>query len=164
MRTIFVLLVTHFILIYSGCRDEIIFQTIKSYPGPTGDTTLLFSDSLGLSSSDSGNIGLVDSVLYNFESAFMQLKLEYHLKSTGGTVPDNIYYGIFISTPDSLYFADYGTIALLTDINITRILNISSHSGMTAKFKVAIFNKGDHSYRYIYLKNIKLSSILIITP
>ena len=165
MKMIIVLLAALFILALESCRDEVIPPSITNTPAPTGDTTLLFSDSLGVSSTDSGNVNLVDSVLYEIDSAYSELKLEYHLTSTGGPESgDNIYYGIFVSNPDTLFFADYGNLSLLTDIYITRILDIPVVPNITAKFKVAILQKADHSYRDVYLKDIKLYSIKIITP
>lgn len=163
MRTISIFSIALFILIFSSCKDEVTSNK-KNTPGPWGDTTLLFSDSLGLFSSDSGNVGLIDSVLYNLDSAFMQLRLDYHLKSTGGIAPDNIYYEILISTPDSVFYADYGTLGSSIDISVSKIMNIMSRTEMKAKFKVAILSKGNYSYRDVYLKNIKLYSIIIITP
>lgn len=156
-----------FSILLASCSDNSVTPT-NTNPTPTPnpyDTILLFSyDSLGLSSSDSGNVGLKDSVLYDIDTSATKIKLKYYMQSTGGIPPsEKVYYGVFISKPGISFFADYDYLYNNRIIDTSRIFDISSYKGITLKFKVAIDQKINHNTENVFFKNMKLYSIVDTT-
>lgn len=151
-KILFSAALTIFILIFiSSCKNE--YQPLET-PQPV----LLFSkDSLGLASSDSGYVGLRDSVAYDItDSSATNIEIRYSLITNGAPQPDDIYYGVFLSKPGVSFFADYENVESPRNIDTVRTFDISGYPGLTLKFLVRITSKTDNSYRYVYFKNMKL--------
>jgi len=151
-RNIFFTAFAIFVLIFiSSCKNE--YQ-----PTETPQPVLLFSiDSLGLASSDSGYIGLADSIMYDItDSTAKNIEIRYSLTSNGAALHDVIYYGVFLSKPGVSFPADYEYLTVPRNIDTVRTFDITGYPGLTLKFKVLITSKTDHSYRYVYFKNMKL--------
>ena len=157
-KIIFTAALTIFILIFiSSCKNE--YQPIVS-PQPV----LLFSsDSLGLTSSDIGIIGLADSVTYDItDSSATNVEIRYKLFSNGASDYNNsdehdmIYYGVFLSKPGISFFSEYEFLTVPRNIDTVRTIDITGYPGLTLKFKVEIIRKIDNMYRYVYFKDMKL--------
>ena len=155
MKNIFIIPLLIFALIFvSSCKDS------GTGVPPTNEPVVLFSrDSLGLSSSDSGQVGLADSVEYSIDTTVKNIKLEYRMESSGGAAGDRVYYGIFLSKTGVSYFADYEYMFNSKTIDTSYTFDVSSYRGLTLKFIVAIEKKTDYSYRYVKFKNMKLTKL-----
>lgn len=160
-KIIFSAALTIFILIFiSSCKNE--YQPLET-PQPV----LIFSsDSLGLTSSGYGYIGLADSLTYDItDSTIKNVEISYKLFSNGASDINNkdqhdmIYYGVFLSKPGISFFADYEFVTVPRNIDTVRRFDISGYPGLTLKFKVAITSKIDSTYRYVYFKDMKLFKI-----
>lgn len=155
MRIIFKTIVIVFVSLFIfSCKDS-----DPVTPGSNEPVVLFSRDSLALSSSDTGMLGLIDSVLFDIDTSVTRIKLDYRMESTGGAALDRIYYGVFLSKPGVSFFADYGYLFNSKIIDSTSTLDVSSYRGLTLKFKVAIEKKTDPIYRYVRFRNMKLSQI-----
>lgn len=155
MKNIFIIPLLIFALIFvSSCKDS------GTGVPPTNEPVVLFTrDSLGLSSSDSGLIGLGDSVQYDIDTTAKSIKLEYRMESSGGAEGDWIFYGVFLSKTGVSFFSDYGYMSSSKTIDTSYTFDVSSYKGLTLQFKVLIEKKTDHSFRFVKFKNMKLTKL-----
>lgn len=144
-----------FLVLFSSCKDSTLVTPTTKEP------VVLFSkDSLAVSTSDSGMVGLADSVLYEIDTTVRNIQLDYYMESSGGVPPgDRVYYGVFLSKPGVSYFADYGYLFTSQIIDTSRTFDVSNFRGLTLKFKVAIENKTNYSFRYVRFRNMKLKDL-----
>jgi hypothetical protein len=147
---------TVFVLIFiSSCKN-------KYSPTETPQAEVLFSkDSLSVSSSDTGQLNLMDSITYEIaDSNIRKIELKYLMESNGGdSSADRIYYGVFLSKPGVSYFAEYGYLFSPKTIDTTHTFDISSYPGMVLRFKVSIERKTKFGYKYVRFRNLKLTKI-----
>ena len=155
MKYIFSIPIIIFVMIFiSSCKDS------GTEAPPVNEPVVLFSkDSLVLSSSDSGQVGLADSVEYSIDTTVRNIKLEYRMESSGGAAGDRIFYGVFLSKTGVSFFSDYEYMFNGKTIDTSYTFDVSSYRELTLKFKVAIEKKTDYSFRFVKFKNMKLTKL-----
>lgn len=152
---IFILITGALLIASASCKksDELI-------PPEVNQPVELFSDSISVSSSDSGNVLIGDSLSYQItDSTVNHIKLQYYMETSGGNTGDRIYYGIFLSKPGLSYYSDYGYPVGAKIVDTTLTFNISNYRGLILTAKVAIERKIDNTLKYSKFKNIKLTKI-----